>query len=95
MVGISTRTPEAARDLLAEEGFPIEIADSGPFGAYVDIASTSFDEADLLAQVERSAGPLVRLARWPNGARSALAVSGDIDSITLQDFALRVWEKRR
>jgi peptidoglycan/xylan/chitin deacetylase (PgdA/CDA1 family) len=95
VVGVSARTPAAVRGLLSEEGFPIEISDQHhKFGAYLDVASETIDETAVLSEIERSSGPLVRLWRWPAGARSSLAVTGDVDSITLQDFALRFWERR-
>ena len=43
----------------------------------------------LLAQIEGGDFPLVRLGRWPNGARSALCVTGDIDALTIWDYGLR------
>lgn len=95
VVGISTRSPRRVLGFLREEGLPTEISDErDKFGAYVDVADGAFDEVNLLAQIECSPGPLVRLARWPGAARSALAVTGDIDSITLQDFVFRLWETR-
>jgi hypothetical protein len=39
---------------------------------------------------EGLAGPLVRLAHWPEGYRSAVAITGDVCAITLYDFAARV-----
>jgi hypothetical protein len=39
--------------------------------------------------IEESKRPLVRLGTWPDGARSALAVTGDIDALTIWDFAAR------
>ena len=96
LVGTSARTPGAVRDFLREEGFPTEVSDHRErFGAYLDVPTDHFDEVGLLAEVERAPGPLVRVWRWPGQARSALAVTGDIDSITLQDFAFRAWEGRR
>ena len=96
VVGISRRSPPAVARFLAEEGLPFEISDDRRvYGAYVDVASTTWREAELLEAIDASGGPLVRLARWPAGARSALAATGDIDAITLLDFALRSWETRR
>jgi hypothetical protein len=43
----------------------------------------------LLSQIEETDRPLVRLGRWPNSARCALAITGDIDALTLRDFGLR------
>ena len=94
-VGLSRRTPAGVAGFLAEEGFPLEISnDRDRFGAYVDITETSWSEADVLDAIASAPGPLVRIWRWPNGARSALAATGDIDALTLRDFVLRSWETR-
>jgi peptidoglycan/xylan/chitin deacetylase (PgdA/CDA1 family) len=94
VVGISPRSPAAVRSFLAEEGFPVEIsADRSRFGAYVDIAD-EWSESEMLDAIEAAPGPLVRLWRWPAGARSALAATGDIDALTLRDFVVRSWETR-
>ncbi|HSU12497.1 polysaccharide deacetylase family protein [Longimicrobium sp.] len=96
VVGVSTRSPAAALTFLAEEGFPAEVSDDAPrYGAWIDVPGRTVDEAAVLAAVEAADGPMVRLGRWPAGARSALAVTGDIGCMTLQDFALRAWEGRR
>jgi len=64
------------------------------FGAYLDVADGEWTEIAVLARIDAGPGPLVRLGRWPNGARSALAVTGDVDALTLGDFAIRSWETR-
>ncbi len=93
-VGVSRRTPVAARAFLAADGFVVEETDRpDTHGAYVD-TGPEWGEKALLDVIERSPGPLVRIWRWPSGARSALAVTGDIDALTLRDFALRSWETR-
>ncbi|HEX5869239.1 MAG TPA: polysaccharide deacetylase family protein [Longimicrobium sp.] len=95
VVGVSARTPASVLGFLAEEGFPAERGeDPARFGAWVDVEGDA-SEKQILALVESSRGPLVRLGRWPAGARSALSVTGDIDCMTIQDFALRLWETRR
>jgi peptidoglycan/xylan/chitin deacetylase (PgdA/CDA1 family) len=96
IVGVSRRTPGAVVLFLREEGYPVELADSGErLGAYVDVSGDNWDEISLLDRIDHAPGPLVRLWRWPEQARSALTVTGDIDSITLQDFGLRLWESSR
>ncbi|MDI9546097.1 MAG: hypothetical protein QM346_00715, partial [Chloroflexota bacterium] len=50
---------------------------------------SALDERPLLAEIEDGDRPLVRLGRWPRGARSALVVTGDIDALTLWDYGLR------
>jgi len=93
VVAVSRRSsPDVAR-FLAEEGFATESSDDRErFGAYVDVPGPSWSEAPLLDTIESAPGPLVRIGRWPDGARSALAVTGDIDALTLRDFVSRSWE---
>ena len=50
------------------------------------------DEKQLAEKLEQSDVPQLRYWRWPNGAKSALSVTGDIDSVTLTDFVLRIIE---
>ena len=94
-VGVSRRSPPEVSRFLAEEGFATQISDHPErFGTYVDVADPAWSERAVLDAVEASPGPLVRISRWPNGARSALAVTGDIDALTLRDFVVRSWETR-
>ena len=95
VVGVSRRTPDAVRAFLREEGLPFEIADDrAAYGAYVDVVTDAWTETEILDAIETAPGPLVRSWRWPDGARSALAITGDIDALTLTDFMLRSWETR-
>lgn len=95
MVSISRRSPVTVRDFLVEEGFAVTLSDDGAaHGAHVDVAEASWSEADVLDTIEAAPGPLVRLWRWPDAARSALAATGDIDALTLRDFVVRSWETR-
>ena len=79
---------------LAEGHIVERSVDRGAYGIYLESVDVS-DEAGkktVIDQIENSSAPLVRLWRWPNGARSCLVVSGDIDSITLVDFMMRPFE---
>jgi hypothetical protein len=94
-VGVSRRSPPEVIAFLTEEGFPVEVSDDREsYGAYVDADAADWTEAGVLSVIDAGPGPLVRIWRWPHGARSAISVSGDIDALTLQDFALRFWETR-
>jgi len=74
-----------------QQGYIVEISEQDHHYAYY-LNQTDFTAEDqrlLLAHIERTDRPLVRLGRWPNGARSALAITGDIDALTLWDYGLR------
>jgi len=46
----------------------------------------------LVQQIEQVEAPLLHFGCWPDASRAALAISGDIDSVTMQDFFLRILE---
>jgi hypothetical protein len=48
----------------------------------------------LVQQIEELEAPLLHFGCWPDGNRAALAISGDIDSVMVQEFFLRVLEVR-
>jgi len=95
VIGISKDSSPAALDFLKSEGYIIECGEpSGNFGIYLGNLA-QFDAADekpLSRRIEQSDAPLLRYWRWPGQTRSALSVTGDIDSITLTDFVLRIFE---
>jgi hypothetical protein len=53
------------------------------------VARLAATEGALIRHIESTDAPLVRYWRWPSEARSALCVSGDLDALTLVDYALR------
>jgi len=90
-IGLSARTSPAAASFLRQQGFFVE-AGARPADCALYLDRPEFapeDESALLAQIESGAYPLVRLGRWPNAARSALAITGDVDALTLWDYGLR------
>jgi len=90
-VGVHPSSPPALAQFLREQGFIVEVADDATrYARYVRRAT--FDRSEgraLLSGIEQGGSPLVRLGRWPAGARSALALTGDVDALTLRDYALR------
>jgi hypothetical protein len=76
---------------LRQQGYVTEtLRESGSSALYLNEPDFSpKDERPLLNWLEESTAPLVRLGRWPDGARSALAITGDIDALTIWDYALR------
>lgn len=76
---------------LQQQGYIVETAVSGAaHTVWLDRPHFTYaDERPLLAEVEQGSVPLLRLGRWPDGARSALCITGDIDALTIWDYGLR------
>ncbi|HJT56512.1 MAG TPA: polysaccharide deacetylase family protein [Ktedonobacteraceae bacterium] len=102
-IGISIRTPEAVVNFLNEQGYPsmrCASEESQNYAYYLDmpegLETTKKDQVQrlsaLIDEIEALEAPLLHFGCWPDGSRAALAVSGDIDSVTVQDFFLRVIE---
>jgi len=91
LIGLSPATSLKLADFLRQQGYVVEISKEGYRYPYFfdQCEFTAECERPLLAQIEGTDRPLVRLGRWPNGARSALAITGDIDALTLWDYGLR------
>jgi hypothetical protein len=53
---------------------------------------TPADHRTVTQTLEDADYPLVRIGRWPNGARAALSVTSDVDAMTLLDFLRRPLE---
>jgi hypothetical protein len=49
----------------------------------------------LVHQIEELEAPFFHFGCWPDGKRMAIAITGDIDSVTVQDFFLRILEVNR
>jgi peptidoglycan/xylan/chitin deacetylase (PgdA/CDA1 family) len=92
-IGLSPTTSPKLTDFLRQQGYILEISDQGHrYSCYLDRPEfTAEHERRLLTQIEASDRPLIRLGRWPNGAHSALAITGDIDALTLWDYGLRLF----
>jgi peptidoglycan/xylan/chitin deacetylase (PgdA/CDA1 family) len=90
-VGVSPASDPHLADFLRQQGYIVETAyrrDS--HSLYLDWpAFVPEDQRLLLDRIEQGNEPLVRLGRWPGGARSALSVTGDIDALTIWDYVLR------
>ncbi|HEY8301000.1 MAG TPA: polysaccharide deacetylase family protein [Jatrophihabitans sp.] len=94
-VGLAQGTPETVRRLLVEDGFLVvtdpDVACAVQLPATVDAT----DELALRTRVLQAERPVLAVDRWPYGTQSALALTGDIDSLTIQDFFHRVRENAR
>lgn len=94
-VAVAPETAPALTSFLKQQGYIVEVSSNATEYAYY------FDQADFDAMqqraivklIEETSRPLVRLGRWPAGARSALCITGDIDALTLWDYASRAFGK--
>lgn len=97
-IGVAPDSSPKAITFLRQEGFVVEPSHQPDnYGLYLsDLADFQVtDEKPLSQRIEQSSAPLLRYWRWPNGAKSAVAVTGDIDSVTLIDFVYRLFETWR
>ena len=90
-VGVHPSSDEALTAFLRQQGYVVERSHD-PGAHAVHLRRERFSRADelaLLGELETGAAPLVRFGRWPNGARSAVAVTGDVDALTIWDYVAR------
>jgi peptidoglycan/xylan/chitin deacetylase (PgdA/CDA1 family) len=102
-IGFSFRTPQEVVDFLQEQGYPVICCpeeEATLYALYLDmpegLGTTRKEQvqrrSELVQQIEQVEAPLLRFGCWPDGHQAALAISGDVDSVTIQDFFLRILE---
>ena len=94
-IGLSPTVSSELASFLRQQGYILEFSEERHLYPYYFGGSAWSAEAkrSLLSQIEDTDRPLVRLGRWPNGARGALSITGDIDAFTLWDYGLRLLGK--
>jgi hypothetical protein len=93
-VGIAANAPESTVSFLLNQGYILDASETArSCGIFLDndALSKMTNEVELVNYIEISPTPLVRFWRWPNGARSALCITGDLDALTLFDYASRIF----
>lgn len=91
-IGLSRDCSADAETFLREEGFMAERSSNPEEHAIYVRGYENFSRADelrLLAEIEGSPFPALRIWRWPDGMQSAFTISADVDSVTLMDFVRR------
>lgn len=95
VLGVSPAASPEVVSFLRQQGYLVEVSHTSqryPF--YVTQPTVApGDQRRLVNHIEGSGFPLVRLGRWPEGAKSAIALTGDIDALTLWDYGLRFVER--
>ena len=94
-IGLSPSTSVDLANFLRQQGYLVETSlNKEEFSYYFN--QIGFDigqEKTIIEEIEGSKHPLIKLGRWPNGAKSALAITGDIDALTIWDYGLRLLGK--
>lgn len=91
-VGVAADTPPAVLRFLADDGFVVTHAPPGECAIHLGADADARDELALRTRILSAEHPVVSIDRWPDGRQSALALTGDIDALTVQDFVHRVRE---
>jgi peptidoglycan/xylan/chitin deacetylase (PgdA/CDA1 family) len=92
-VGVAPDLPARTIAFLREQGYIVEAGQEARHCAvYLDASALAGveNQVDLIEYIESAPGPLVRFWRWPGEARSALCVTGDLDALSLVDYASRL-----
>ena len=92
IIGISKNCSPMLIKFLKNEGFIFEISsEENNYSVFLNDLEVlnEEDEIGVLEKIDRAHLPLIRFWRWPNGCRSVLAVTGDIDGLTSLDFFSR------
>lgn len=93
VIGVSQDCGPETLLCLKKEGFPVEsCADPHMVASVLNgCHPRDLSHRGLLDVVGQANGPVLRFWRWPGRYRSALAISVDVDAITLFDFVRRVY----
>lgn len=90
LLGVGPETSGNFRQYLINEGYLFDITDDGrTHSLWIQHDITRHDLEEIPARV---GGPLIRVGRWPRPFRAAMAITGDIDCLTLGDFLRRFRE---
>ena len=102
-IGVSPNSPQEIEDFLSEQGYPFvrcSPEEAEHYAYYLDMPEGLGGTRDeqlqrkskLVQNIETLEVPFVHFGCWPDGRRAALSITGDIDSVTVQDFFLRIIE---
>jgi hypothetical protein len=94
LLGVYPEAPARTVSFLQEQGYLLDSGQSANQCAiYLDARTLHRldNQVELVRHIEESRGPLVRYGRWPDGAKSALSITGDLDALTLVDYASRLF----
>lgn len=92
-VAVSASAPRQAVIELKEEGYIVRRGVDSPdeYAVYLDDAVLENGTLeDWVGTVSSTGAAIVKCARWPGNRRAALVITGDLDCVTLFDYAWRL-----
>lgn len=94
LIKLESGLPDWAAPALRGMGY-ITLAESEAYSGSLTIGRKCVEEFSnpvlLREHIESSEVPLVRFWPWPDGQRSALCLTGDLDALSLADYATRLF----
>jgi hypothetical protein len=93
LIGLEQDVPLQTASFLKQQGYLVDTSNSAVrCSIYFDHASIIRlgNDMELVKAIESSNSPLLRYWRWPDGAKCAFTITGDLDAITLFDYASRL-----
>ena len=93
-VGLAGDADPSVARFLGEQGYVTDTtADATRCSIFLDADRLArlANEVELVEHIEASGAPLLRFGVWPDAARSALAIAGDVDALSLRDYAARIF----
>jgi hypothetical protein len=96
-IAVEPGTSESVLQFLHDDGYLVARHDwpAPPPAVHLDRRANRAGELAIRRSITTADHAVLALDRWPGGCRSALAVTGDIDALTVQDFWHRMRENGR
>jgi hypothetical protein len=92
-IGLADGVPERVLSFLNDQGYIVDPGEDARLCGLIldnDILTRLPNDVELVNYIESSPAPLVRYWRWPNGAKCALSITGDLDALSLLDYVSRL-----
>jgi peptidoglycan/xylan/chitin deacetylase (PgdA/CDA1 family) len=96
-IGLTVNTPIQIKSFLQNLGYIVVTDGLAQHCATIidqNVISELHSGLDIAKYIANSSNPLIRFGYWPNGAKSALSITGDIDALSLFDYADRFFHIR-
>jgi len=93
-IGVASSVPAATVSFLRNQGYILDTGETArDCGLYLDPAKLAGlpTQVEMTNWIENSDAPLVKFGRWPDGAKSAFCMSGDLDALSLRDYVSRLF----